>query len=399
MTFGLLPTGFNLKRLPDILLALETAQHAAPEIGPNQDTSSLSPLGQLNGTVGSELAEVWELGQEAIACSDPNAATDYALTALSSLTGTPRRAATASVVGVQLNLDAGVTVPAGSLVAVFGREDILFALNADVANSGGSPANFDTFATCTQTGPIAANAGTLTQIVNAVGGWNSVTNGSDAIRGRVVDNDETLRQRREDQLALRGGSTLRAIKADLLDVENHPELEGILDVDILENTGDVVDGNGLTPHSFECVIDDGVIPAVDDDDIAQAIFETKPAGIATNGGESGTATDENGDDHAVLFSRATLKDVYVDLTLTLGTNYPADGDDQVLAAIVAKGSELGVGDDVVALQIRAAALSVTGVLDVPTFAIGYSPGPTLNANLVVGTRERAIFDTANITGL
>ncbi len=67
------------------------------------------------------------------------------------------------------------------------------------------------------------------------------------------------------------------------------------------------------------------------------------------------------------------------------------------AAILAKGDELGVGDDVVALVIRAAALSISGVLDVPTFAIGFAPSPTLDANLTVGVRARAAFDATRVS--
>jgi hypothetical protein len=397
--FGVTDTGFVKKTLPDILAALRAAQHASPEIGPNMDLSDLAPLGQVNGTVGSEIAELWEIGQEAFASFDPEQAADYALTALSSLTGTPRRAATYSVSPVTLTLDAGADVPAGSLVAVLGRPDLLFALDTQVQNLTASPDDFDTTATCTQSGPIVANAGTLTVIVNAVSGWTAVTNATDAEQGRVADNDITLRQRRADQLALRGGSTVAAIRADLLDVETHPELDGISEVLVLENTTDAYNAEGLPPHSFEVVLDDGVVPTVDNDDIAQSIFETRPAGIPSFGDETGDALDENGVTRAELFSRADLLDVYVDLTLTVGPNFPSDGNDQVQAAIVAKGSELKIGGDVIALQIRAAALGVSGVTDVPTFAIGFSPAPTLADNLPVGTRQRAVFDTSRITGL
>jgi hypothetical protein len=399
MTFGVTSSGFVKKTLPDILASLRAAQHASPEIGPSMDLSDLAPLGQVNGTVGSEISELWEMGQEAFASFDPEQAADYALTALSSLTGTPRRTATASVSPVTLTLDAGADVPAGSLIAVDGRPDILFALDERVQNLTASPADFDTTATCTQPGPVAANAGSLTVIVNAVSGWTAVTNATDAEQGRVADSDITLRQRRADQLALRGGSTIAAIRADLLDVETHPELDGISEVLVLENTTDSYSVEGLPPHSFEVVLDDGVVPTVDDGAIAQSIFETRPAGIPSFGSVAGDAVDENGDTRVEHFSRADLLDVYVDLTLTTGPNYPADGDDQVRAAIVAKGSELKIGGDVIALQIRAAALSVSGVTDVPTFAIGFSASPTLSDNLTVGTRQRAVFDTSRITGL
>lgn len=395
MSFGVTPTGFVRKTLQDVLASLRAAQAAAPELGPNLDTSDLSPTGQLNGTFASELAEVWEVLEDVFASNDPEAATDYALTVLASLTGTARRGATASQVAVTLNLDAGALVPAGSLIAVDGRPDIQCALDEDVENTGGSAANFSSTATCTQTGPVAINSGTLTVIVNAVSGWNSVTNPADAEQGRTADSDVTLRQRRIDQLALRGGSTVRAITADLLDSETHPELDGIEDVIVLENTSDVVNGEGLLPHSFEAIIDDGAVPTVDNDDVAQAIYATKPAGIIAGGGVFGTADTDAGP-LPIFFSRATRKNVYVEIGLMTTAEYPADGDDQVIAAILAYADQLGVGDDVIALRVRAAAFSVPGVADVPTFAIGFAISPTLDDNLSIATRERAAFDSSRI---
>jgi hypothetical protein len=275
----------------------------------------------------------------------------------------------------------------------------VFALDADVENTGGSTADFPGIFTCTVTGPVAANAGTLEVIDTVIGGWLAVTNTEDAVRGRVKDSPQTARRRRVDQLALRGGATLRAIRADLLDVDTHPELDGIESVVVLENNTDETDSQGLPPHSFEVVIDDGIIPSVDDDDIAQVIWDgAKPAGIPAVGSDSGEADAGDGLDSTVTvaFTRRTGRDVWVSLTLDTDDDFPADGADQVVEAILDKGATIGIGKDVIALQIRAAAFSVPGVVDVPDFAIGFSASPTLDDNLDVGLRERAIFDSSRI---
>lgn len=394
MVFGITPQGFVIKRLEDILQGIGDKQRAA--FGALLDTATETELGQLNGTFASGLSECWELLEACYHGFDPDAAADYLLTVLAALTGTERRAAKASEVVLTLNLDDGVTVPAGSLVAHSARPDIVFQTLADVTNISGITDDFDVDAQCTQTGPTVAGSGTLTVIVNAIGGWNSVTNAEDADVGRHIDNDIILRQRREDQLALRGGSTVSAIKADLLDVSANSELEDMRNVSVLENTtDDTVDG--LPPHSFEVLIDDGDTPTIDNDLIAQIIWDGKPAGIATTGGESGVAVDDNGDAHIVYFSRVELRPVYIDLALTTTDDFPVGGEDLVKEAIVAAGAEYGISDLVIALSLRATALTITGVTDVPTFELDFTASPSATTNLNPGVRARATFSTTNIT--
>lgn len=387
---GITPEGFDRKTLEQILSSIQASQRAV--FGDTFDAVSVNtPEGQLNAIFASHLAELWELCEELYHGMDPDSAAAYLLTALAALTGTLRRGATASVSTRQrLNINAGATVPAGTLIAHELRPDILFSTDADVTNGTGSAANFEVSATCTQTGPIGALTGSLTVIVNTVSGLNSTTNLEDATLGRNVDSDATLRQRREDQLALRGGSTTAAVKADLL------EVAGIESAEVLENTTDAVVG-GLPPHSIEAVIDDGNVPSVDNDVIAQAIWDSKAGGIRTTGSASGTAIDAAGDPQTVYFSRVTYKPVYITLHQTTDGDFPVDGQDQTKDAIVAYGQEhFGLGVDVIALGLRASAL-IVGVSDVPTFTLGFTPAPVGTSNLAIAQRERSYFDISLIS--
>lgn len=392
---GVTPQGFVKKRLEEILADIGAAQQGV--FGAALDVGTATELGQLNGTFASAVAELWELLEVAFHGFDPDAAADYLLTVLAGLTGTERRAAKASTSPVTLNLNAGATAPAGTLFARNGRPDIVFSLDADVTNSGGSPANLAGAVTCTQTGPISCPAGELTVIVNPVSGLNSVTNAADVVVGRDADSDIVLRQRRQDQLAIRGGSTVAAIKADLLDTEANPAFVNMRDVTVLENTADTTDlTTGLPGHSIGVIVDDGDTPSVANNDIAQAIFDSRAAGIASSGDTTGTATDANGDTHTESFSRATLRPVYIDLALTTTDAFPVDGQTLVKEAIVAAGADYGISDLVIALHLRAAALSVAGVIDVPTFNLDFTPSPVATANLDPGLRARATFSTTNI---
>lgn len=394
--FGVTDAGFNKKSLNDILSAVQDNHRASFGVG--VDVAIAAELGQLDGNFASELAECWELLEIAYHAFDPEAATDYALTALASLTGTVARSAVATVsLQQQFYLNPGVTVPAGSLAHVNGRPDIVFRVDAPVTNPSGVAGSYLGTMTCTQTGPINVLAGVITEIDTGITGWLGTVNATDCVIGRDADSPIELRQRREDELALRGGSTVRAIRADLLDFKNHPELTGINQVRVLENKGDVTDVNGLPPHSIECVIDDGTVPAVANQDIANTIWQSAAAGgINTAGAITVNVTDDNGDLQPTKFSRFTLRPVYITLSLTKGTNYPADGDAQVKAALVALGSTLRGGDEVVALAFRSAALSITGVIDVPTYFQGFAPAPVTAPNLFPAPRERATVSSLNI---
>lgn len=397
---GVTPTGFEIKTLKQIQADIESRQRAAPALGETQDYSEHGPLGQINGIMSGTFAELWELLGALHANGDPNAAQDYALTVIASLTGTERRPATRTTVQATVQLEAGVLVPPLARVSVMGRPDLVWELDPVVHPSGIEnaaattvtlPAKFRSL----ETGPVPLSIGTLQVIDTVTAGWLTVNNPTAAVIGRVSDNDITLRQRREDQLALRGGSTTAAIRADLLDTETHADFATIEAVEVYENTSDVF-ANGLPPHSFEVVIDDGTAPSVSDDVIAQSIHENKPAGIRAIGSSSGNAIDQDGNAVEVAFSRRTGRDVYVALTVMVGEDFPADGPAQIKAAIVAQGGELGIGDDVIALKLRASAFMVAGVLDVPTFALDFTVSPVATANLSIGDRERALFDAARI---
>ncbi len=398
MAYGVLPEGFVIKPLTQIQADIVARLTAASEWGPGIDYGSTTPEGQIIGAIASEVAEVWELGYVVHTSGDTEGALGVPLDQVLSLAGSARQGEQASTVVCTLSLDAGTTVPAGSLISVDGRPDIQFELDEDVTNGTASPADFPGAFTCTALGPINVLADMLTVIDTSVSGWTAVTNPSAAVAGRYTANDIEFRQRNADERAAAGSTTTSAIRAALLDTETNPDFETIEKVLVLENKTDATDANGLPPHSVEAIIDDGAVPSVDDDAIAQVIWDHGAAGgIDTYGNTLATATDSEGVEHAIYFSRVTRKDVYLVLTVETTSRFPVDGLTKVAQALVTAGNGYDVEDDVIALYVRAAALTVTGVTDVPDFALGFNPFPTADENLVIGYRERATFSTDRVT--
>ncbi len=399
MTYGVTPAGFVKRTLEDILAQYEADEIAA--ISTSLDVSSSSPMGQINATIGATCAEVWDMGQAVFTAMDPDKNSGDAQDAVGAITGTLRKGAAPSYVVQTLSLGAGVTVPAGSLVSVLGNPSVVFQLLGPEPAPGaavvpgpvvsvGAGTYFGRLA-CTQTGPIAANAGTLTVIVTPVTGWSSTTNALDAVRGRLVETQEEFRVRREAEIFEEGSAYVDAIRTDLL------QLEGMQEVTPFENDTDVTDVNGVPPHSLEFLCYDGPTPATPDVVIAQQLWVSKAGGIRTYGGTTANAVDELGNVRPQSFSRPTQKLVYFTIDVKIdASSFPAAGDALIKEAIVAKGLQQRSGTAVVLASFYPSILGVPGVTDIITFRAGFAPAPAGVVNLAIATRERATYDTSRI---
>jgi hypothetical protein len=82
-------------------------------------------------------------------------------------------------------------------------------------------------------------------------GWNNITNPLDAKRGRAADTNETLRARREAELAAAGSGSVDGIRADLLRLEDEDGARVIDSCRVFDNDTDAFNADGLPPHSVE----------------------------------------------------------------------------------------------------------------------------------------------------
>lgn len=236
---------------------------------------------------------------------NPDIAGGVFLDALWSLTGGGRRYATRSLVrDVLLTGQRGAILPAGALAAVDGSGE-LFALVGSVTLPEGGTAlgNFQAL----KTGPIAAPAGMLTKIVTGTLGWETISNATDAVLGRVDESDIASRARRRNTLALQGVSLNEAITSRLYDTEGVRSLKYRENYDSEEH---VIDGVLLKPHSIYACIDGGT-----DADIARALLETKSMGCGYNGAVSVDTVDQvSGQIYTVQFDRPEVVALFVRVT-------------------------------------------------------------------------------------
>lgn len=234
-------------------------------------------------------------------------------------------------------------------------------------------------------GSVIGLAGTITVISTPISGWDAVSNFLDAALGQVEETDAAFRLRRIAVLQDLGNATVEAILGGLA---------GVADITqtalFVNDTGLVVAGR--PPHSFEALVTGGA-----DQDIWDSIFANKAAGIETFGTEVGTATDSQGISHTIEFSRPVVITIYLDLTLTVNADYPADGDALVETLVNAWGDALGIGVDVVVFPYLVASFeSIPGITGV-VVDIGTSASPSGDANIVISETEVSDWDSSRTT--
>ena len=157
---------------------------------------------------------------------------------------------------------------------------------------------------CNRVGEVELEIGEANQVIETVTGLDSATNLTKGILGRQAETDQEFRSRRRDSLAIIGSGTLDSI------IDHVANLDGIVRTTGVENITNSTDAGGRPGKSFEIIVTGG-----EDEEVAQAIWDTKPAGIETygnvNGGVGIVAVDNSGNNQLVKFSRPVERAISV----------------------------------------------------------------------------------------
>lgn len=242
---------------------------------------------------------------------NPNEAGGVFLDAICAFLGLERtgltftRAAAVPVAGVPNTI-----IPAGSRARTQAGDIFVTAGNIQLDNTGNAVIDF----IAAVGGPVPCPAGELNQVVDMVLGWETVNNaGITPILGALVQSDASLRQLRNNTLALQGISTVEAQVSGLY------ALNGVLSLQYRENVADTtetIDGIVMKPHSVWACVDGGTDLA-----IATSLLENKTDGAGWNGAiEVDVKEPASGQTYAVLFDRPTLEAIAVRVTMRQGTS-------------------------------------------------------------------------------
>lgn len=226
----------------------------------------------------------------------------------------------------------------------------------------------------------------ITKIVTNRTGFLSCTNLIEPVLGRMQETDVELRQSYIKRISAHAARMTNSIESAILD-----SVQGVTAVKCYENKTNLTDEYGRPPHSFEIVAYGGL-----DQDVAQAIYRRKAAGIQTYGSTTVKVISVSGQSIGISFSRPSPVPIHIKIEnlKTDPEKFPVDGVQQITDALVSYiGDEnsggLLIGDDLVFISLYQIPLSVSGVIDfsirISTDEVDYSTD-----NIEVGIREKAV---------
>lgn len=160
-------------------------------------------------------------------------------------------------------------------------------------------------------GPTPGFAGTINNIRNPVTGWTGASNQADVSVGRNTEADADFRARWDRERFGPGKATVKAMKRAFQATD--ALREAVKAIEILE----------VPTQYFTVLI---YAPTLTSNEIAQIIEDNRPLGVATDGANSGTAVDGNGNETTIKFTRATVLYVWLKITITKGEAFPTLGD-------------------------------------------------------------------------
>ena len=189
-----------------------------------------------------------------------------------------------------------------------------------------------------ETGVKVGLANTITNIISVISGLDSTINTVDVVVGRDRETDEEFRIRTLEADQVKSVATIPAITSRLRNIQ------GVFSATVIENETDVTDGDGRPPHSYEAVIVGG-----EDEDIAQDMWASKPAGIQLYGSTTELITDSEGIERSIKFSRPTVVNLAFRVTYTQYTEetLPSNPATIIKQVMVDETEDLEIGEDVI----------------------------------------------------
>lgn len=319
------PTGLVIPQESAVLAGVQADMNAA--FGGNLNPALETPQGQLASSTAAVIGEKNADFAYFVNQVDPATASGFMQDAIARIYFLDRLPATPTVVAVTcLGLE-GVVIPAGALVADVNR-NLYACLQTAVIPAGGSIVL--SFANLVN-GPLPCPIGAITTIYRAINGWDTVTNDTAGVLGRVIESRADFEYRRKQSVAINAVGSLPSIYAAAFGVA------GVSDVYVAENTGStnlVIGSITLVPHSV-------YVAAVGGEalDIATAIWKKKSVGADWNGNTTVTVVDPSGyslprPSYQVKFQTPIPQPIYFKVELADIVTLPANIVDLVKAAIV-----------------------------------------------------------------
>lgn len=324
VTFG--PTGFIAPTEPAILAGVLADFNAA--FGGNMNTSLATPQGQLATSLAALIGDADQTFAYYTNQVDPAYAQGRMQDAIGRIYFMTRNPAEPTVVSCLCVGLQDTVIPVGALATDTGG-NIYFAVDGGTIPAGGSITL--SFAN-TVPGPTPCQANTLTQIYQAIPGWDSINNPSDGVLGQNTESRAAFEERRIESVAANSRGMVQSVQGRVLAVS------GVLDSFSYQNsTNNPLTYRGVTlvPNSIYVAVVGGT-----DDDVANAIWTKKSPGCSYNGNTNVTVYDTNSGysdplpSYVVSFERPEEVPILFSVILANSSQVPANVDTLVQNAII-----------------------------------------------------------------
>ena len=320
-----------------------------------------------------------------------------------------RKGATSTAVTCTLTGTPSAVVPAGTFAQDTSGNTYVLLGSVTIGSGGTVTSSWQNLLT----GPIACPEGTLTQVYQAVAGWDAITNPADGTLGQNVETRAEFEFRRQNSVALNGRGTCQSIYANVFQVAN------VLDCYVIDNpTGSTVDTGStnypLAPHSLYVAVIGGI-----DADIATAIWAKKDVGCSYSANPNGTPVPGEGTvstqtvidpsgysypqpSYQVSFIRPGALPIYFNVQIANASNLPSNIVTLIQNAIIAQfngtnGSvRARIGSAILAAGYYATVAGVAPQVVLLGIQVGIT-GPGALEQVQVGIDQEPTLDAGNIT--
>ncbi len=388
------PAGLVIPAETDVLAGVQDDINAA--FGGGLNPALETPQGQL---ASSQAAIIGDKNNEFalfVNQVDPQYAADRFQDAIGRIYFLTRKPATPTVVTATLNGLAGTVVPAGALAQDTNGNTYALSGDATIGAGGVVDAEFQNI----ENGPIPCAAGTLTQVYQAIPGWDAITNAADGTMGSDVESRADFEYRRRNSVAINGKGTPQAIYAEVF------ALADVLDVYVKDNPSGNTVNTGATnypilPHSVYVAAVGGT-----DDEVAAAIWRKKDTGCDYNGNTTVTVVDDAGysypqPSYTVKFERPAALPIKFAVTLVDDASLPSNIVQLVKDAVIARFNGADgttrerIGALILASRYYGAVVGVASNVSLISVLIG-TVTPTLS-QVAVGIDQKPTLSASDIS--
>lgn len=321
-------SGVEIPETSDVREDLANGFKAAFQINPNDpelNTDPTAPFGQIIDLI---TAEVEAKNAEIAFISNMNnvyLATGKFLDSLATLYGLSRKISEPTIVTCTCTGLRGTVIPYGAIVQDVNNNQ--FRCNVAAGVTIGNTGTVDVTFAAIEKGALVVSPNAVNQIITSIAGWESVSNTSAGVTGRIEETDAELRNRIQESYAINSTGSVESLESNLA------QLSGVIDVAVLENyTNSQITKYGvdIDPHSIAVCVSGG-----EDADIASIIYSRKDIGCGTTGDTEVQYIDTNHANTVYKYNiiRPTSTNFYIFVDF-FSTELNSDLQDEIKQALI-----------------------------------------------------------------